>query len=97
MMAGQIKNIKTQYLRAFLIFLVILIHSLTNSNNSGERFMIISIRNICNVAVPTFFYLSGYYFNKIKYYKSPKNYIVIYSEKAHELQWKMTRIFNVSL
>lgn len=76
MMAGQIKNIKTQYLRAFLIFLVILIHSLTNSNNSGERFMIISIRNICNVAVPTFFYLSGYYFNKIKYYKSPKNYIM---------------------
>ena len=75
-MDGQTKNIRTQYIRAMLTLLVIMIHSLVIYNSHFENIAAIFIRNICNISVPTFLYISGFYFNKIKYLNYPKNYLV---------------------
>ena len=75
-MDGQTKNIMTQYIRALLTIFVIMIHSWVIYNSQFENIATIFIRNICNISVPTFLYISGFYFNKIKYLNYPKNYLV---------------------
>ena len=68
------KNNYIQTIRGFLILFVIIIHSITTSNNKIENLFFITIRTICNVAVPIFIVLAGYFFNKQKC-KEDKKYI----------------------
>lgn len=74
-MDGQTRNITTQYIRAMLIICVIIIHSLVTYNSQFENIVTVFIRNICNISVPTFLYISGFYFNKIKYKNYQKKYL----------------------
>lgn len=68
------KNLYFQKLRAILILLVIFIHA--NYESAGfNNYILIFIRTISNIAVPTFFFLSGYFFNKNKYQNGGKEYI----------------------
>lgn len=55
-----IKNEFIQKVRGVLIFMVIIIHAIYESNNTLENYFLIVIRQLCNVAVPTFFFISGY-------------------------------------
>lgn len=68
------KNNNTQMIRCLLIFFVIIIHSIYESNIIIENYFLIVLRQICNIAVPLFFFISGYYTN-IEKYKS-KDYIL---------------------
>lgn len=66
------KNSYIQTIRGFLILFVIIIHSITTSNNDIENIFLITIRTICNIAVPIFIVLAGYFFNEQKYRENKK-------------------------
>ena len=68
------KNFYFQKLRAILILFVIFIHTNYESTNFNN-YIIIFIRTIANVAVPIFFFLSGYFFNKNKYEKEKLKFL----------------------
>lgn len=57
------KNIFIQQIRGILIVLVIMIHSISVSSINAENYLLIFLRTICNMAVPIFLFLSGYFFN----------------------------------
>ena len=70
------RSLYIQKIRAILIIMVILIHSITTSESNINNYIIIMLRTACNIAVPCFFFISGYFFNvkkmqenKIKYLK----------------------------
>ena len=72
------KTIKNQYfqkIRAILMFLVIFIHANYESVLTPNNYVLIFIRTIANTAVPVFFFLSGYFFNKKKCEDNPKKYV----------------------
>ena len=60
------RNLSIQILRAILVFFVIVIHTIYIGNNHLENYILISIRQLCNIAVPTFLLISGYYTNTDK-------------------------------
>ena len=68
------KNIYIQKIRGILILLVVAIHSITESNVDFENYILIFCRNVSNVAVPIFIFLSGFYYNNEKNLKN-KNYL----------------------
>lgn len=68
------KNNNTQFIRAVLILMVIVIHSISECSYC-ENFVIILFRTLCNLAVPIFFFISGYYFNVKKYENNKRKYI----------------------
>lgn len=71
----QIKNQYFQKIRAILMFLVIFIHANYESVLTPNNYVLIFLRTIANTAVPIFFFLSGYFFNKRKCEDNPKKYV----------------------
>ena len=71
----KVKNQYFQKLRAILIFLVIFIHANYESTLTPNNYVLIFIRTIANTAVPIFFFLSGYFFNKKKCENNPRKYV----------------------
>lgn len=76
-----VKNLYFQKLRAVLMFLVIFIHANYESSLTPNNYVLIFIRTIANVAVPTFFFLGGYFFNKRKCDDNPKKYV------GYKIKW----------
>ena len=68
------KNLYYQKLRAILILLVIFIHA-NYESTVFNNYILIFVRTISNVGVAVFFFLSGYFFNKVKYSKNKKEKI----------------------
>lgn len=65
------KNGNTQIIRGILISMVVCIHSISMCS-FYENFLLIGIRTICNIAVPSFLFISGFYFNTKKYNENKK-------------------------
>ena len=57
------KNNNAQMIKGLLVLFVIIIHSICESNIVIENYLLIAIRQLSNIAVPLFFFLSGYYTN----------------------------------
>ena len=65
-----------QKIRGILILGVVFIHCMFICNNAIDNCISIIIRTFCNLAVPTFIFLSAYFFNFQKYKNDSKKYLI---------------------
>ena len=70
------KEVYFQKIRGILILGVVFIHCMFKCNNAIDNCIGIIIRTFCNLAVPTFVFLSAYFFNFQKYEKDSKKYLI---------------------